>query len=145
MGTEDVKARMKQLKFPPTDESSFSPPSTPGGSLSSRPRPSLGLALDSNSFGLTSPLTRRVTAGAATAHHLNGPPLSRERLKFAGAFPPQPLQDQYERKLEEIMKLTGVLNIDGKKYVTPIGELEALGDLGHAGLPARTAATRSAA
>lgn len=127
MGTEDLKARMKLLKFPSSDESSsFSPTSTPGGSLSSRPsrpRPSLGLALDQSSS-----FSRPPPPGSVNP---NGPPLSRAGLKFPGAFPPQPSQDEYERKLGEIMKLTGVLNIDGKRYPTPIGDLEALGDLGN--------------
>ena len=136
-----MKARMKLLKFPSSDDSgSFSPTSTPGGSLSSRPtrpRPSLGLALDpttsfsfGNSSSSSSPMSRRRQA-PPPGSNVNGPPLSRERLKFPGAFPPQPSQDEYERKLEEIMKLTGVLNIDGKRYKTPIADLEALGDLGN--------------
>lgn len=125
--TEELKARMKQLKFPGDDTGSFSPTPSPGGSLSarcSRPRPTLGLQLDS-SMGLTSPITRR----QGTAVTNLSAPLSRERLRF-GTFPP-PSQDEYERKLEDIMKLTGVLSIDGKKYKTPISDLEALGDLGN--------------
>jgi mitogen-activated protein kinase kinase 7 len=101
------------------------------------------LALDqSTSFGLggssssSSPLMSRhrrqaPPPGGSGNLNLNGPPLSRAGLKFPGAFPPQPSQDEYERKLEDIMKLTGVLNIDGKRYPTPIGDLEALGDLGN--------------
>jgi len=144
-GTEDLKARMKLLKFPSSDESgSFSPTSTPGGSLSSRPsrpRPSLGLPLvdPSTSYAgigtvsssSSSPLmTRRRQAPPPGSVNFNGPPLSRAGLKFPGAFP-QPSQDEYEQKLKEIMKQTGVLSIDGKRYPTPIGDLEALGDLGN--------------
>ena len=125
--TDDLKARMKQLKFPSTDESSvFSPTPSPGGSLSARPvrpRPSL-VGLPSN-IGLTSPLTRRQNP---TSVNLNEP-LSRARLKF-DSFPQQS-RDEYERKLEDIMKLTGVLTIDGKRYKTPITDLESKGDLGN--------------
>ena len=49
-----------------------------------------------------------------TAVNLNAP-LSREGLRFE-TFP-QPSQDEYERKLQEIMKLTGVLSIgNGSKF-----------------------------
>ena len=44
---------------------------------------------------------------------------------------PQPSHDEYERKLEDIMKLSGVLSIDGMTYKTPIEELVPLGDLGN--------------
>ena len=42
-------------------------------------------------------------------------PLSREGLRFE-TFP-QPSQDEYERKLQEIMKLTGVLSIGNESKV----------------------------
>ena len=47
-----------------------------------------------------------------TAVNLNAP-LSREGLRFE-TFP-QPSQDEYERKLQEIMKLTGVLSIGNEQ------------------------------
>ena len=111
-----------QLQFHSDD--SFSPAPSPGGSLreTRRPRPSLGLPLD-GPIGL-SPVTRRVKG----SFNLNAP-LSREGLRFDNF--PKPSQDEYERKLDEIMKLSGVLKIDGRKYPTPICDLEPIGDLGN--------------
>jgi len=145
--TEEMKSRIKQLKFPSaTDDSSGSPFGVGGGSSNSsshggsggslsarptRPRPSLGLSLDTGGgLGLTSPLARRQqsTSGGIPNTNLNAP-LSRDRLRL-GVFP-QPTQDEYERKLEEIMQQTGVLTIEGVRYKTPISDLEALGDLGN--------------
>jgi len=129
MTTEDLKARMKQLKLP-VDEgpgSSGYTSSSPGSSLSSRParpRPSLGIPAV-EPFGLGSPISRRQTPGSLNL----GAPLSRERLRF-GTFP-QPSHDVHETKLQDIMKLTGVLKIDGKSYQTPIEDLQPLGDLGN--------------
>jgi len=132
MTTDELKARMQKLKLP-SDEvvpntSSVYISSSPGSSLSSRPvrpRPSLGIPSSSEPFGLGSPISRRPTPGSLNL----GQPLSRERLRF-GTFP-QPSHDEYERKLQEIMKLCGVLTIDGEKYPTPIEDLIALGDLGN--------------
>ena len=91
----------------------------------SRPRPSLGLGVGSD-FNIGSPITRR-----QQTPNLNlGQPSARDRPQFLGTFP-QPSHDEYERKLEEIMKLSGVLNIDGKVFKTPIEELIPLGDLGN--------------
>jgi len=130
MTTEDLKARMKQLKLPMDDGpgSSGYTSSSPGSSLSSRParpRPSLGIPSSSEPFGLGSPISRRQTPGSLNL----GAPLSRERLRF-GTFP-APTQDVHETKLQDIMKLTGVLKIDGVAYKTPIEALEPLGDLGN--------------
>ena len=98
--------------------------------MSSRPsrqRPTLGLGMGSDSLNIGSPLARRQQAPGA----LNlGQNLARDRPQFLGTFP-QPSHDEYERKLEEIMKLSGVLNIDGKIFKTPIEELIPLGDLGN--------------
>ena len=123
--TDDLRVRLRQLNFPSDDGTGSS---SPGNSLSSRParpKPSLGLG-GPEPFGLGSPMSRRQTPGSLNL----AAPLSRDRLKFMGPFP-QPSQDEYERKLEDIMKLTGVLNIDGKKYPTLIEDLIPLGDLGN--------------
>jgi len=129
--TDELRARIRQLNFPSEDgpgSNSFSPSPSPGNSLASRParpRPNLGLG-GPEPFGLGSPMSRRQTPGSL---NLGAPP-SRDRLKFMGPFP-QPSQDDYERKLEDIMKQTGVLNIDGRQYKTPIEDLIPLGDLGN--------------
>ena len=134
--TEELRARIRQLNFPAGETesvpgaSSFSPSPSPAGSLSGRPqrpRPSLGLPTGPDSFQLGSPLSRRQTPASLNL----GAPLARDRPKFMGSFPVAASQDEYERKLEDIMKLTGVLNIDGKKFPTPIEELLPLGDLGN--------------
>lgn len=42
----------------------------------------------------------------------------------------EPNTGEIDRKMQEIMKMTGILEINGKKYVTDIKELDRLGDLG---------------
>jgi len=132
---DDLRARVRQLNFP-TDEgsggggpASFNP--SPNSSLSGRgprPRPSLGLSGVGNSFAMGSPTARRPTPDTLNL----GAPLQRGRPNFIGTFAQQqPSQDQYERQMEEIMKQSGMLTIDGKKYATPIESLIALGDLGN--------------
>ena len=126
---------MRQLNIASEDGassvgSSSQPPSA-SGSLSSRPaRPRPGLSLGGqDSFSLGSPMARRPPGGLSI-----GPPLARQTKKptFLGVLNnPPPSHDEYERKLEEIMKLSGVLTIDGKTYKTLIDELVALGDLGN--------------
>jgi len=136
--TEELRARMRQLNFP-SDEGGgagggpgFSPSSPSPGSIQSgrgsRPRPNLGLGGTGDPFVIGSPISRRPTPGSLNL----GAPLSRDRPKFIGSFAQQvPSQDQYERQMEEIMKQSGMLNIDGKKYPTPIENLIPLGDLGN--------------
>ena len=133
MSNDELRARIRQLNLQTDDgggPSSFSPSPSPGGSMSSRPsrqRPTLGLGMGSDSLNIGSPMARRQQAPGA----LNlGQNLARDRPQFLGTFP-QPSHDEYERKLEEIMKLSGVLNIDGKIFKTPIEELIPLGDLGN--------------
>lgn len=124
--TDELLAKMR-LNAEGLSTNSYSP--SPGGSLSSRParpRPSLGLGGGADSFNLGSPMTRRQTPGSLNL----SAPLARDRPKFIGTFP-QPSQDEYERKMEEIMKISGLLNIDGGKYHTPIEDLIPLGDLGN--------------
>jgi len=129
--TEELLAKMR-LNLP-TDSDGMSANSynpSPAGSLSSRPtrpRPSLGLGSSTDSFSLGSPMSRRQTPGSLNL----AAPLARDRPKFIGTFAPQPSQDEYERKMEEIMKISGLLNIDGKKYQTPLEDMIALGDLGN--------------
>jgi len=124
MGTNQAEYNKKKMHLQFHSDDSFSPGPSPGGSLreTRRPRPSLGLPLN-GPIGL-SPVSRR----GKDSSNLNQP-LSREGLRFENF--PKPSQDEYERKLDEIMKLSGVLNIDDKKYPTPIADLEPIGDLGN--------------
>ncbi|KAK0089008.1 hypothetical protein PV325_009759 [Microctonus aethiopoides] len=45
--------------------------------------------------------------------------------------PPKTCDSEFESKLQEIMKMNGILNINGQKYQTEMKDLEHLGELGN--------------
>lgn len=46
-------------------------------------------------------------------------------------LPPKMFDSEFELKLQEIMKMNGILNINGQKYQTEMIDLEHLGELGN--------------
>ncbi|XP_051166894.1 dual specificity mitogen-activated protein kinase kinase 7-like [Leptopilina boulardi] len=46
-------------------------------------------------------------------------------------LPPKMYDSEFELKLQEIMKMNGILNINGQKYQTEMKDLEHLGELGN--------------
>ncbi|XP_012287215.1 dual specificity mitogen-activated protein kinase kinase 7 [Orussus abietinus] len=52
-------------------------------------------------------------------------------LPVSQMAPPKMHDSEFESKLQEIMKMNGILNIDGQKYQTDMKDLEHLGELGN--------------
>ncbi|XP_063983736.1 dual specificity mitogen-activated protein kinase kinase 7-like [Diachasmimorpha longicaudata] len=52
-------------------------------------------------------------------------------LPVSQMLPPKPHDSEVESKLQEIMKMNGILNINGTKYQTEMEDLEHLGELGN--------------
>lgn len=46
-------------------------------------------------------------------------------------IPPKKQDSEFESKLQEIMKMNGILNINGQRYQTEMKDLEHLGELGN--------------
>ncbi|XP_033227350.1 dual specificity mitogen-activated protein kinase kinase hemipterous-like isoform X2 [Belonocnema kinseyi] len=52
-------------------------------------------------------------------------------LPVSHMLPPKSHDGEFESKLQEIMKMNGILNINGQKYQTEMKDLEHLGELGN--------------
>lgn len=52
-------------------------------------------------------------------------------LPVSQIIPPKKHDSEFESKLQEIMKMNGILNINGQRYQTEMKDLEHLGELGN--------------
>ena len=104
---DDLKARFRQMNIS-SDDAASSVGSPPGSisSRPSRPRPNLGIGVGGQDpFSLGAPSRR--PGNMSLGPGLGARPTTKKPTFLPVFNNPQPSHDEYERKLEDIMKLSG--------------------------------------
>ncbi|XP_012228603.1 dual specificity mitogen-activated protein kinase kinase hemipterous-like isoform X2 [Linepithema humile] len=89
----------------------------------------MGLHTSSSSGPMSSPALRR----PRQLGDMGTPTRPRRQLDLpvSHMVPPKKHDSEFESKLQEIMKMNGILNINGQRYQTEMKDLEHLGELGN--------------